>query len=102
MTLDEATELLRTKAGEDSQFGATLLIEFDEGGCIFFQGKEVPNKVSNEAPEERTDLRIRLSLVTFEKIINKEVKGQRMLLTGKMKVRGDIRQAMKLDRVFGI
>lgn len=100
MTLDKATELFRGRAGENTDFGANLLIEFDEGGCIYFQGKEVPNYVANDAPEEEPDLRIRVSLENFEKIVTGEVKAQRLMLTGKIRIKGDIRQAMKLDQTL--
>ena len=49
-----------------------------------------------------SDITISVSLENFERIIDKQLNPKLALMTGRMRLRGDIRIAMRLDKVFGL
>jgi putative sterol carrier protein len=49
-----------------------------------------------------SDITITVSMENFERIIDKKLNPKIALMTGKMRLRGDIRIAMRLDKVFGL
>ncbi len=73
-------------------------LTFVEQGVIYIDGKAKPTRVDNE--DRDADLTIRLSLEDFRRILDREVTGRRLVLSGRAKIRGDIRIATQLDRMF--
>jgi nitrite reductase/ring-hydroxylating ferredoxin subunit/putative sterol carrier protein len=100
MTLQELTERVRTSVGADSGLDATVKFVFPEVGIIYVDGLAKPNSVSNE--DRDSTITITVSRENFEKIIDKQLNPKFALMTGKLRLRGDIRIAMRLDRVFGL
>jgi putative sterol carrier protein len=49
-----------------------------------------------------SDITITVSMENFERIIDKKLNPKLALMTGKMRLKGDIRIAMRLDKVFGL
>jgi putative sterol carrier protein len=98
-SLDEVTARVRKAVGANSGLDARIKFKFDEGEFLFIDGKSVPNKVDNSDSE--SNILITVSRENFVKIIDKQLKPQIALMTGRMRLRGDIRIAMRLDKVFG-
>lgn len=97
--LDEVTARVRKAVGADSGLDARIKFKFGEGEFLFIDGKSIPNQVDNSDSE--SNILITVSRENFEKIIDKQLKPQIALMTGRMRLRGDIRIAMRLDKVFG-
>ncbi len=92
------TDAVRNAIGTDCGLGKRIKFVFEEG-AIHVDGVSQPNVVSNSAGEE-ANLTLFLKLSDFERIMAKDVSGKRLMLTGKMKLRGDIRITMHLDRIL--
>jgi len=100
MTLQELTKRVRKSVGDESGLEATVKFVFPEVGIIYIDGLSKPNSVSNE--DKDSTITVTVSRENFEKIIDKQLNPKLALMTGKLRLRGDIRIAMRLDRVFGI
>ena len=99
-TLQEVTHRVRASVGDQSGLNARIKFEFAPGEFLFIDGVSIPNRVDNSDAE--SDITIRVSRENFEKIIDKQLKPPMALMTGRMRLSGDIRIAMRLDKVFGI
>jgi putative sterol carrier protein len=99
-TLQEVTERVRAAVGDNSGLDATIKFKFADQGTLYIDGKAHPNQVHNA--DEDSDITISLSMDNFIRIIDKELNPKLALMTGRMRLRGDIRIAMRLDKVFGL
>jgi putative sterol carrier protein len=99
MNIEDLTARVRQAVGADSGLDATIKFNFGEEGIIFIDGASKPNSVSNEDRESK--ITITVSRENFERIIDHKLSPKFALMTGKMRLRGDIRIAMRLDKVFG-
>jgi putative sterol carrier protein len=99
MTLAELTERVRNAVGAESGLDATIKFDFGEEGIIYIDGLSKPNAVNNEDKDSK--ITIKVSRENFEKIIDDKLNPKIALMTGRMRLRGDIRIAMRLDKVFG-
>ena len=63
-TLQEITEGLRERVGEDSGLDATLKFDFGDEGIVYVDAASVPNVVSNE--DKDADCTITISKDNFE------------------------------------
>ena len=99
MTLEELTNRVRTAVGDESGLKAKVKFNFGADGFIFIDGVVKPNQVSNENAD--SDITITLSMENFQKIIDKKLSPQVALMTGRMRLKGDMRIALRLNPVFG-
>ena len=100
MMLQELTTRVRTAVGEESGLKAKVKFNFGADGFIFIDGVAKPKQVSNENAE--SDITVTVSMEIFQKIIDKKLSPQVALMTGRMRLRGDMRIALRLNPVFGI
>lgn len=98
MTLDEATQVIQDKVGEDCGLDAKLKFLLDGEHIISVNAKEVPNVVSNE--DSDADTVIRLSMDNFEKIINESLNPMTAFMMGKIKVEGNMGIAMNINKIL--
>lgn len=94
------TERVRSAVGENSGVDARIKFNFGDDGWLFIDGKAAPNQVHNA--DQPSDITIAVSMANFEKIIDGKLNPKLALMTGRMRLRGDIRIAMRLDKVFGL
>jgi putative sterol carrier protein len=99
MELADLTERVRKAVGDDSGLDATIKFNFGDDGILYIDGKSSPNTVTNEDKDAK--IVIKVSQDNFERIIDHKLSPKLALMTGKMRLRGDIRIAMRLDKVFG-
>lgn len=100
MTLDDLTARVRRSVGEESGLNATVKFAFPDEGVIYIDGLSKPNSVDNI--DRDSTITITLTRETFQSILDKRLNPKFALMTGKLRLRGDIRIAMRLDRVFGL
>jgi putative sterol carrier protein len=94
------TQRVRAAVGDASGIDARIKFNFGDDGFLYIDGKSTPNQVHNlDAP---SDIALTLSMGDFERIIDKKLNPKFALMTGKMRLKGDIRIAMRLDKVFGL
>ena len=95
MSLEQVTEGLRERVGDDSGLKATLKFDFGDDGFVFIDGVSDPNTVSNE--DQEADCTLSISMDDFMSMVNGELDGTTAFMMGKLKVSGDMAIAMKLQ-----
>lgn len=97
-TLEEITEGMRARVGEDSGLNATLKFDFGDDGVVYLDAATVPNVVSNE--EKEADCTITITKENFEALANGDLDPTTAFMMGKLKIGGNMGIAMKLQSVF--
>lgn len=98
MTLDECTQAIRTKVGDDSGLAATLKFDCGDDGTIYIDGKSAPNAVSNASGD--ADCTVGITLANLNALLSGELEPTTGFMAGKLKVAGDMGVAMRLQRVI--
>jgi putative sterol carrier protein len=99
MNVAQLTERVRSAVGAESGLDATIKFNFGDQGVIYIDGKSQPNAVTND--DRDSQIVISFTPETLTRILDKQLNPKVALMTGKMKLRGDLRIAMRLDKVFG-
>lgn len=100
MDIATLTEDVRRRIGADNGVvKKTIKITFNGGeGVIYIDGAATPNAVHNQ--DLASDLNIIVGMDDFKRIMAREASGLKLMLAGKMRIKGDIRIAMKMDDVL--
>jgi putative sterol carrier protein len=98
MSLQILTDRIKNILGTESGLGATAKFKTEEGS-VFVDGKSVPNVVSNEDTE--ADCTFEVSTKNALKLIDGDLNAMMALMTGKLKIEGDMGVAMKIAETFG-
>ena len=98
MSLEQLTNGMRDRVGEDCGLGAVVKWDFGDGTFLLLDASQVPNVVSNEDGE--ADCTLKISLDDFIAMTNGELDGTTAFMTGKLKIEGDMGIAMKLQGVL--
>ncbi|MDF1734810.1 MAG: SCP2 sterol-binding domain-containing protein [Minwuia sp.] len=97
-TLEEITEGMRDRVGDDSGLDATLKFDFGDDGVIFLDGASSPNTVTNE--DKDADCTMKISKENFLAMVNGDLDGTTAFMMGKLKIEGNMGVAMKLQSVL--
>ena len=98
MSLQEVTEQVRSRVGDESGLGAKVKFDFGDDGVLFIDGASTPNQVTNEDAE--ADTTVTMSLDDFKEMAKGELDPTAAFMMGKIKVSGDMTVAMKLSQVI--
>ena len=98
MSLQELTDGMRDRVGEDCGLGAAIKWDFGDGMFLLPDASQVPNVITNEDGEADTTLKI--SLDDFIAMTQGELDGTTAFMTGKLKIEGDMGIARKLQSVL--
>jgi putative sterol carrier protein len=94
-------ETLESRSGRSSKAaGLNASYLFDIDGAGKWTVRVDHGAVSVDEGEREADTTIAASEETFMKIVNGEQNATSAFMTGKLRVRGDMGQAMKLQRLF--
>ncbi len=97
MDLQQCTQAVSAKVGDDSGLGAVLKFDCGSDGVIVIDGKAVPNKVDNV--DRDADCTVAITTENLAAMLNGALNPVTGFMTGKFKVSGDMSVAMKLQRV---
>lgn len=97
MSLESILEKLNQQAGTISPIGARIKFVLDEH-TIFVDGTGDKNIVSSE--DRDADCVISTTLDTFNKLKSGELNPMMAVMTGKVKIKGDMGVAMKLQSLL--
>jgi putative sterol carrier protein len=97
MDIQQCTEALRAKVGDNSGLGAVLKFDCGADGVVVIDAKAVPNMVSNE--DREADCTVSITRENLEALLTGGLDPITGFMTGKFTVAGDMSVAMKLQRV---
>jgi putative sterol carrier protein len=99
LSVPEFTEGFRSRLAGKPAINTRIKFVFEEGGCIFIDGKSESNRVTDA--DDAADVTLKLSLETMNRLHRKETNGMTAFMSGKVKLEGDMLAAMKLDQILG-
>lgn len=97
MNLQECTEALRAKVGENCGINAVLKFDCGSDGVAVIDGVATPNSVSND--DREADCTVAITLENLTAMLTGKLDPVTGFMGGKFKVSGDMSVAMKLQRV---
>lgn len=95
MTLDEIVAKIRQKATYATGFHDRVLFDFGDDGCVHIDATQTPPDITTENKE--ADVTLSTSIETFSKILNGESDPNIAFMMGKLKIRGSMGLALKLN-----
>lgn len=98
MNLDEATAKVRQKMAQAAHIKARVTFDFGDDGLVYVDSTQDPPEISHEGKDSDTTLI--LSLATFEGFLTGKQDPTVAFMMGKLKVKGSMGLAMKLNAVL--
>lgn len=98
MTLQELTEQIRTRVANADNLDASAKIVTDQG-VIYIDGKQSPVAVSHE--DLPADCELHVTVDNLVKMGTGDLNPMMAVMTGKLKIKGDMGIAMKMGQVMG-
>lgn len=98
MSLDAVTAKIKEKLSMAAGLNATVKFDFGDEGCVFVDTTQSPPVINHENVEAETTLEC--SLETFEGILNGTQDPNIAFMMGKLKVKGSMGLAMKLNGIL--
>lgn len=98
MTIEEITEQFRAQAAKAPAMDKTLKFVFDEGIVFIDLTGDTP-QINNE--DREADCTITTKLATLDALRKGELNPMMAVMSGKVKIKGDMGVAMKLQSLLG-
>ncbi len=95
MALEDLSEKLVAKLGS---FGHTVKFDFEEDGVLFIDATQSPPVASLN--DDDAEVTLTTTLETFEKIVRGEQDPNIAFMMGKLKVKGSMGLALKLNSIL--
>ncbi len=98
MDLATITAKISEQATKNAPLGGTMKFDLGDAGMIYLDGSGDANAVSNE--DKDADCVISAGSDTFQKMMAGELNGMMAVMSGKVKIKGDMGLAMKLQSLL--
>lgn len=99
MSLEQIEQKIKQKMSMAIGLNAKVKFDFGDDGIIFVDTTQSPPEVSRSAPDE-VDLALVCSKDTFQGILNGTQDPNIAFMMGKLKVKGSMGLAMKLNSIL--
>lgn len=97
MTLEELTAVVSKSAAKAPSIGKTIKLELDLG--VVFIDLSTDNAIVNNEDKD-ADATITTTISTLQKLVTGDINPMMAMMTGKIKVKGDMGAAMKLQSLL--
>lgn len=98
MSIESVTEKIRSKMSRAAGLSAKVKFDFGDEGRIFVDGAQSPPVITDEDGD--ADTVFECTLATFEAILEGRQDPSLAFMMGKMKIRGSMGLAMKLNAIL--
>lgn len=98
MTLDEIVTKIRQKSAYSTGFHARALFDFGDDGFVHVDASQSPVEITTENKE--ADVTLVVSIDTFSKILDGESDPNIAFMMGKLKIRGSMGLALRLNALL--
>lgn len=98
MSLDQITDAIRGKVGAAPGLDAKVKFNFGDDGLVFVDTTQNPAVISHDDAE--SDLELICSMQTFQGIVEGTQDPNIAFMMGKLKVKGSMGLAMKLNGIL--
>lgn len=99
MNVQELTTYLKSRADEAPVMDLSIKLHLKGDGVIHVNSRGAKNVVSNE--DLPADCTVSVTPENFQKLIKGKLNPMMAVMTGKLKIDGDMSVAMKLKDLFG-
>lgn len=98
MTLQELTEQIQNKVTHADNIDATVKLVTDQG-VVYIDATQSPASVSND--NKPADCELQVSMDNLVKMGTGNLNPMMAVMTGKLKIKGDMGIAMKMGQIMG-
>ena len=98
MSLENITEQIKQKMTMAHGLNARVKFDFGDDGLIFVDSNESPAMISHE--DEEADVTLSCKIETFQNILNGTQDPNIAFMMGRLKVKGSMGLAMKLNSIL--
>jgi putative sterol carrier protein len=98
MSLETITAAIQQKMALAADLDAKVKLDFGDDGIVYVDATASPPTVSND--DEDADLTLTTSIDTFKAILNGDQDPNIAFMMGKLKVKGSMGLAMKLNAIL--
>lgn len=96
-SIDKLIAMINEKVTEVDAFGKTIKLILDDT-IIIIDGTTQPPSISSD--DTTADITVTASAENFEKILTKKMNPQMAMMSGKIKLSGDMMAAVPLMKIF--
>ncbi len=100
MSLENIIQQITQKLSLAPKLGAKIKIDFSDSGAVFIDGNVTPPTITTEDDGSTPDTTFILSMPVFEGLLNGTQDPTMAFMTGKLKVKGSMGHAMKLNAIL--
>ena len=98
MALDDIVAKIKQKTTYATGFHARALFDFGDDGCVHVDASQSPADITTENKE--ADVTLVTSIETFSKILDGQSDPNIAFMMGKLKIRGSMGLALKLNALL--
>lgn len=98
MTLQELTNQIKNKVTHADNINATVKLATDQG-VVYIDATQSPAAVSND--NKPADCELQVTVDNLVKMSNGDLNPMMAVMTGKLKIKGDMGIAMKMGQIMG-
>lgn len=98
MSIDQIEDQIKSKISMAPPINAKVKLDFGDDGVLFMDGTQNPPTISRD--DEDADTTLACTVDTFEKIMNGTQDPTMAYMMGKLKIKGSMGLAMKLNAIL--